>query len=188
VGYNLLKDLPAIQKNILKLLPHRLESEVLDLLAEMDVLIGRYVRGQITVALIVGGLTSVALAALGLPYGILIGALAGLMNLVPIVGYWISLILALLVALSTDDALRMSLSVTAVFFTIQIIEQNLISPRIVGEQTGLHPVAVLLSLLVFASLMGLAGALLAIPIVLFIRVFFRRYLARRLREAAFPPI
>lgn len=183
VGYHLLKDFPSLQRNSLRMVPRRYEGEVLDLFSEMDILIGRWLRGQITVSLIIGLLTIVSLAVLGLPYAVLIGALAGILNMVPIVGYWISLILAVVVALSTGDPARMALWVFGIFLVIQMLEQNYLSPKIMGDQTGLHPVAILLSLLIFGSLLGLAGALLAIPVTLFLRVFYRRYLRRRVREA-----
>ncbi len=185
VGYRLLKDLPALRRGALHILPRRMESEVEALFSEMDVLVGRYLRGQMLVSLIVGGLTIAGLTAIGLPYAIVIGALAGALNMVPIIGYWISLILALLVTLSTASPGQAALAVGGVFFVIQILEQNFISPKILGDQTGLHPVAVLLSLLVFTSLGGLAGALLAIPFTLFLRLFFRRYVAGGIREADF---
>jgi predicted PurR-regulated permease PerM len=183
VGYNLLRDFPMIQKNALRIVPRRYEGEIIDLFQEMDVLIGRWLRGQLTVSVISGTLTGGALAVVGLPYAVLLGVVTGVLNLVPIVGYWVSLILALIVALSTGDPFGMSLWVLGIYLTIQLLEQNFYAPRIMGNQTGLHPVAVLLSLLIFGSLLGFAGALLAIPFTLFLRVFYRRYLRRQLRNA-----
>jgi predicted PurR-regulated permease PerM len=183
VGYHLLKDFPSLQRNALRMVPRRYEGEVLDLFSEMDILIGRWLRGQITVSLIVGTLTIISLVILGLPYGVLIGALAGILNMVPIVGYWISLAIAVVVALSTGDPARMALWVLGIFLVVQMLEQNYLSPKIMGDQTGLHPVAILLSLLIFGSLLGFAGTLLAIPVTLFLRVFYRRYLRRRVRDA-----
>jgi predicted PurR-regulated permease PerM len=186
VGYNLLKDLPAINAGLLALLPRAAEHEVADIQQEMDLLIGRWLRGQLIVSLIVGTLTAIGLSILGIRYSIAIGAVAGLLNMVPIIGYWISLALAVIVALTGAEPLTTALIVLAIFFGIQILEQNFISPRVVGQETGLHPVAILLSLLVFSALAGFAGALFAIPFTLFLRVFFRRYIAGRLREARFP--
>jgi predicted PurR-regulated permease PerM len=183
VGFHLLKDFPGLQRNSLRMVPRRYEGEVLDLFSEMDILIGRWLRGQIIVSFIVGTLTIIGLSIVGLPYAVLIGALAGLLNMVPIVGYWISLLVAVVVALSTGDPARTTLWVAVIFFIVQMVEQNYLSPKIMGDQTGLHPVAILLSLLIFGSLLGLAGALLAIPFTLFLRVFYRRYLRRRVREA-----
>jgi len=186
VGYHLLKDMPQMKANALSLIPRDMERELLDLFAEMDVLIGRWLRGQFTVAMIIGTMTAIGLTILGLRYSIALGFLAGLFNMIPIVGYWVSLILATIIALTGNDPTHDALWTVIIFFGIQILEQNFISPRIVGRETGLHPVAVLLSLLVFGALAGFAGALLAIPFTLFIRVFFRRYIARRLRGARLP--
>lgn len=186
VGYHLLKDLPQIKSNTLSLIPRNMERELLDLFTEMDLLIGRWLRGQFVVAMIIGTMTAVGLTILGLRYSIALGFLAGLFNMIPIVGYWVSLILATIIALTGNDPGHDALWTVIIFFGIQILEQNLISPRIVGRETGLHPVAVLLSLLVFGALAGFAGALLAIPFTLFLRVYFRRYIARRLRDARLP--
>jgi predicted PurR-regulated permease PerM len=186
VGYHLLKDLPQIKTGALSLVPRNLEGELLDLITEMDVLIGRWLRGQFTVALIIGTLTAVGLTVLGVRYSIALGFIAGLFNMIPIVGYWVSLILAVIIALTGGNPTHDALWTVGIFFSIQLLEQNFISPRVVGRETGLHPVAILLSLLVFGALAGFAGALLAIPFTLFLRVFFRRYIARRLRNARLP--
>ncbi|TPW08043.1 MAG: hypothetical protein FD129_2491, partial [bacterium] len=186
VGYHLLKDLPMIKSNALNLLPRHMEEELLDLFREMDVLIGRYLRGQFTVAMITGTLTAIGLTIISLRYSIALGFLAGLFNMIPIVGYWASLILAVIIALTGNDPTQDALWTVIIFFAIQMLEQNFISPRVVGQETGLHPVAILLALLVFGALAGFAGALLAIPFTLFLRVYFRRYIARRLREARLP--
>jgi predicted PurR-regulated permease PerM len=188
VGYHLLKDLPQIKSAALGLVPRNFEGELIDLITEMDVLIGRWLRGQFTVAVIIGTLTAIALTVIGVRYSIALGFMAGLFNMIPIVGYWVSLILAVIIALTGGNPTHDALWTVGAFFAIQLLEQNLISPRIVGRETGLHPVAILLSLLVFGALAGFAGALLAIPFTLFIRVFFRRYIARRLRNARLPSV
>jgi len=186
VGYHLLKDMPQLKTSAMSLIPRNMERELRDLFAEMDVLIGRWLRGQFTVAMIVGVMTAIGLTVIGLRYSIALGFLAGLFNMIPIVGYWFSLILATIIALTGNNPTQDALWTVIIFFAIQLLEQNFISPRIVGRETGLHPVAILLSLLVFGALAGFAGALLAIPFTLFLRVFFRRYIARRLRNACIP--
>lgn len=181
VAFNLLKDFPAIKRSLTRLVPQRHESEVLNLFQEMDLLIGRWLRGQLMVASIVGTLTAIGLMLLGIPYAILLGVMTGLLNFVPVVGYWISLITALFVAITSGHGMGGILGVLGIYFGFQLLEQNFLSPRIIGDATNLHPVAILLALLVFGSLLGFAGALLAIPITLFLRVFYRRYVRRHWR-------
>lgn len=181
VAFNLLKDFPAMKQNLLRLVPARHEAEVVDLFREMDLLIGRWLRGQLIVSVVVGLATGVGLTLLGLPYALLLGAMAGILNFVPVVGYWISLGAALFVAITSDLSLGKLAGVLAIFFGLQIVEQNVLSPRIIGSATNLHPVAILLSLLVFGSLLGAPGALLALPITLFLRVAYRRYVRRHWR-------
>lgn len=186
VAFNLLKDFPAIKGNLIRLVPRRHESEVKDLFNEMDLLIGRWLRGQLMVAGVVGTLTVIGLALLGIPYAVLLGVTAGLLNFVPVVGYWISLILALFVAITSGHGMGGIVGVLGIYFGFQMLEQNFLSPRIIGSATNLHPVAILLALLVFGSLLGFAGALLAIPITLFLRVFYRRYVRRHWRGEELP--
>jgi predicted PurR-regulated permease PerM len=188
VGFHLLKDFPALKEGSRQLLPRRFEGEVTGLFAEMDELIGGYLRGQIIVALIIGTLTAVGLTLFSLPYSVLLGAITGILNLVPVVGFWTSVLLALLAALSSHHIGTAALGVGVTFGFCQLLEQNLLSPRIVGKHTGLHPVAILLGLLVFGALGGLAGAILAIPITLFLRLLYRRYMAGMVRGAGSPPV
>lgn len=187
VAFNLLKDFPSMKSNLLRLVPSRHEAEVLDLFREMDLLIGRWLRGQLIVAIVVGTATGVGLTFLGLPYALLLGAMAGFMNFVPVVGYWLSLAATLFVAITSGLSIPGMLGILGIFFGLQLLEQNFLSPRIIGSATNLHPVAILLSLLVFGSLLGAPGALLAIPITLFLRVAYRRYVRRHWRGDE-PPV
>lgn len=187
VGFHLLKDFPALKDGSRRLLPRHHEGEVAGLFREMDVLIGGYLRGQMIVALIMGTLTAIGLSLFSLPYSVLLGATTGILNLVPVVGFWTSLLLSILAALSAHSIGTALLGVAVTFGVCQLLEQNVLSPKIVGRETGLHPVAILLALLVFGALGGLAGAILAIPGTLFLRLFYRRYMARMVRGAEASP-
>jgi predicted PurR-regulated permease PerM len=123
---------------------------------------GSYLRGQLILGLIVGTLSAVAYLVLGVPYAVFLGVLAGILELVPIVGPIVAGAAAALVALTQPFPLV--LWVVLVAIAIQQIENNLLVPRISGQAVGLHPLAALLAVLIGVELAGLAGAIFAVPL------------------------
>ncbi len=134
-----------------------------------------FFRGQIIIALVQGVLFAVGFALVGLPYGIVIGMMLGLLNIIPFLGSIVGLGIALPLAYFSDDggALQLALTLT-VFAVVQIIEGYLLTPKIMGNRTGLHP-----GLIVFAvffwgvALGGILGMILAVPLTAFAVVFWR---------------
>lgn len=130
---------------------------------EYDRLLSRYLRGQLLAAAIVGVLTWLGLWIAGFPNPGLVGAVAGLFNVVPYLGLPVSLIPAVIIALISGSFLASMLKVAIVFGIVQVLDGNIIGPRIVGESTGLHPVWVILAIVVAGFFFGFVGFLLAIP-------------------------
>ena len=124
---------------------------------------GAYVRGQIAVSLCVGAILAVGMSLLGVRYGLLIGALAAVLNVVPFVGSLVASILGIASAL--NDSIGLALATAALFWGTNLLEGKLLVPQLVGRATGLHPLAVLFALLAGAHLAGLIGALVAVPLV-----------------------
>ena len=122
---------------------------------------GQLFRGQLILGLIVGTLSAIAYLVLGVPYAVFLGVLAGILELVPIVGPIIAGAAAALVALTQPFPLVLWVILAAI--AIQQIENNLLVPRISGEAVGLHPVAALLAIVVGADVGGVVGALFAVP-------------------------
>ncbi len=125
----------------------------------------RYLRGQLIEATIIGVLTTLGLGVLGIDFYIFLGILAGVMNLIPTLGFWLSYIPALFVGLGSGNWLSGALKVTVVFMTIQAMETAFISPRVLGGSVGIHPMIILLGLLVFGKLFGTAGVIIAVPTI-----------------------
>jgi predicted PurR-regulated permease PerM len=130
-----------------------------------------YFRGQALVALAVGVFYSVGLTIIGLPYSILLGFIAGLMNLVPVLGFYISLILFVLAAILSGHPGTLLLRLVIVLAAEQAIESQVLVPRIVGRAVGLNPLFTLLSVLVFGAILGPLGILVAVPAAAMIRSF-----------------
>jgi hypothetical protein len=128
--------------------------------------VGNYIRGQLTLAVIIGILAGMGCAFLGLrPYALIIGVLAFLFETIPMVGPALASIPAILLSLLLPDPFPRTIWIIIYFIAVQMIESNILGPRIVGHAVGLHPVASILALIIGAQLFGAFGALLATPIV-----------------------
>ncbi len=131
----------------------------------------QYLKGQLTIALIVGVLVSVGLLLIGAPSAVLMGMIVGLFNLIPYFGPLIGAIPAVLMALS--KGLYMALMTVAVVFVVQQLDGFLISPRVMGGITGLSPPLVLVAITVGSGLFGIGGMFFAIPVLLIVRICLR---------------
>jgi predicted PurR-regulated permease PerM len=128
--------------------------------------VGNYIRGQLTLAVIIGVLAGIGCAFLGLsPYALIIGVLAFLFETIPMVGPALASIPAILLSLLLPDPFPRTIWIIIYFIAVQMVESNILGPRIVGHAVGLHPVASILALIIGAQLFGAFGALLATPIV-----------------------
>jgi predicted PurR-regulated permease PerM len=128
--------------------------------------VGNYIRGQLTLAVIIGMLAGIGCFFLGLPgYALIIGVLAFLFETIPMVGPALASIPAILLSLLLPGAFPRTLYIIIYFVIVQMLESNVLGPRIVGHAVGLHPIASILALIIGAQLFGAFGALLATPIV-----------------------
>jgi predicted PurR-regulated permease PerM len=159
-------------------LPPGRRDGTLSFLHRYDVLLGEYLRGQLLVATFVGIATGVGFWIVGFPNAVLLGVIAGVFNIVPYLGLIVSLIPALLIALLTPPFWLSLLKVAGVFFVVQSLDSYFFSPKIVGDRVGLHPVWVMLAIIGFASVFGIVGLLLAIPIAVLIKLVIENMIAR----------
>jgi predicted PurR-regulated permease PerM len=163
--FYLLVDIDRIRDGILANLPLRSREEARSFLSELDTMLAAYFRGQLLVSACVGIASGLLLAIAGLPKALTIGLLTGLLNLVPVIGFWIALSIALFTAaFGATDPFPLVYWVLAIYVGVQQLEGQVLSPRIVGREVGLHPVAILMGLVVFGKLFGFVGVLTAIPL------------------------
>lgn len=127
--------------------------------------VGAWLKGQLLVAGIMAALSIVGFLLVGLPYALLLGCLAGLLNLLPVLGFWIVFVLAMAVALFSPTPGPMLLKVALILLGLQVLESQFLSPRIVGGQLGVKPVILLLTMLLLSSFLGVLGLLLAAPAI-----------------------
>lgn len=141
---------------------------------DVDTVLAGFIRGQLTVCMILGTFYAVALMLVGLQFGIVVGLVAGLLTFIPYVGALIGGALAIGLALFQFwDMPLWILAVAAIFVAGQMIEGNVLTPKLVGSSVGLHPVWLLFALSAFGSLMGFTGMLIAVPVAACLGVFFR---------------
>jgi predicted PurR-regulated permease PerM len=164
LAFYLLADLPRVLAAMRRVVPPRHREEVAGLAVAVGRVTGGYVRGQLVVALFVGLAASLGLWLVGLPFWALIGAIAGITNIVPFVGPFMAGLLGIGVAL-LSDGWGLALWVLAVVVVVQQLESQVAQPLVMGRAVRLHPALVLLSLIAGGGLFGLVGVLLAVPAV-----------------------
>jgi predicted PurR-regulated permease PerM len=162
ISLYLLVDGPRFGERSLAIIPPQHRPKALFLQDNVSRVLGGYLRGQLTLALIIGVLAGVGTAMLGLPYAVVLGVLAGLFELVPMFGPILSVIPAVLVALFMP--FPTVVWVLLFFLVIQQIENNVLAPRISGHAVGLHPLGAMFALLAGFQLAGLLGGLFAVPL------------------------
>ncbi|HHO49709.1 MAG TPA: AI-2E family transporter [Deltaproteobacteria bacterium] len=171
-----LRDFDRMKQSMVPYLPVPHRAWLLDRLEQMDDVVGAWVRGQIEVAVILGGLyafglgITFGLSGIGLTDGVAIGIVGGLLNLIPYLGFLVGFLMAILLALLDWSGWAPLVGVLATFAIAQALEGYVVTPRIVGEKVGLSPVVVIVALLLGAEVLGLLGVVLAIPIVGSIRI------------------
>ena len=168
--FYLLRDYDALKKKVAELIPPHARERVVGLASEYDRLVSQYLRGQITVALILGTITALGLLALRFPYAVLLGVIVAVFNIVPYLGLVLSLLPAIFIALVSGNVLLALLKVAVVYGVAQTLEGAVISPRIVGESVGLHPVWVVLALSLGGFYFGFVGLLIGVPLAVGVKL------------------
>ena len=176
--FYLLRDWQSLEARLAELVPPQYRTRVLGFAVEYDLLLARYLRGQLLAAALVGTLTWLGFLIAGFPYALLLGVITGVFNVIPYMGLVASLIPAVIIALFSPDPGTAFLKIAIVFAAVQALDGTVIGPRIVGEAVGLHPVWVLLALAVSGYFFGFLGLLIAVPLAVLAKLLLRMGLAR----------
>jgi len=178
LSFYLLRDWDRITHHLVALIPPARRDAVVTFAREYDALLARYLRGQFLVALTIGSITALGLWALGFPYAFLLGVMVAVFGVVPYLGLVLSLIPAVIVALTSGNVGQSLLTVGVVFAVAQGLEGTVVSPRIVGDSVGLHPVWVVLALTAGGFYFGFVGLLIGVPASVGIKLLVIRALER----------
>ncbi len=173
VTFYLLRDWDILIANIRTLLPRQNEATIVNLTKQSDQVISAFFRGQLLVMLALTLVYAVGLSIVGLDTAILIGLLAGLVSFVPYLGFIVGILAASIAALLQFQDITVLLYVLLVFGIGQALEGMVLTPLLVGDKIGLHPVAVIFAVLAGGQLFGFLGILLALPVAAIVMVLLR---------------
>ncbi|MGK9167047.1 AI-2E family transporter [Inquilinus limosus] len=150
---------------------------------EVNQTLSRFIRGQLTVCLLLGLFYAIALSMVGLNFGLLVGLVTGVLSIIPYVGSLVGLVSSVGISLVQYDDWTMWALVLGIFILGQFLEGNFVTPKLVGDSVGLHPVWVIFALLAAGSLFGFTGVMLAVPVAAVIGVL-TRFALQRYRQSA----
>lgn len=173
LGFFLLKDDYLFIRHILSLVPNRYYELSVLLLKKIDEVAGKYLRAMMIEVLIVSTLASIVLTAIGISYGVLIGIFAGFMNVIPYFGPWMGAAFAILSVLITGKPLVYILYAGLGMYLVQVIDNNFIYPIVVGKNTNMHPLIILLTVMAGGFVFGIVGMLVSVPVVFLVYSLFR---------------
>lgn len=193
VAFYVLRDWDKMVAHIDSWLPRTQYATIRDLVREVDDVLSGFVRGQLLVASIMGTLYAIGWSVVGLDYAIVLGIIAALLCFIPYIGPLTGSLLAMLVGFGQfgDDWVRLG-SILGIHVGVQLLEGNLLTPRLVGQRVGLDDVWVIFAVLAGAELMGFVGILIAVPFAAIVAVLLRfglkQYLASEFYGGPHPPL
>jgi predicted PurR-regulated permease PerM len=182
----MLIDASNVRRQILGLFPARRRPKVDTIIDELDGVVGGFIRGQLIDGAIVGVMIFVMLTALRVPYALLIGVAAGILNFIPYAGAVIGFVPSVLIALAVNGPSN-ALLVAILFAVIQQIDGNFVAPRVLKDNVGLSPLYIVIAILLGSELFGLIGTFLAVPVAAMIRVLREQLLPGPVTPAESPP-
>jgi len=182
VTFYMLRDWDKFVAGINQLLPRQIEPDVSRLARESDVMLSAFLRGQVMVMIALATIYSLGLWMVGVKFALLIGVIAGLVSFIPYMGLIVGILIAgVAVLLQTQDPMSLLL-VVGVFAAGQLLEGALLTPMLVGDRIGMHPVAVIFSVMAGGQLFGFFGILVALPVAAVIAVIIREVRRRYMRS------
>ncbi len=174
MAFYLLKDIDKITAKIRDSFPMKYRDTIVDVFSEIDSKIKNFLKGQLIVSVILAIIYSIGLSIFNVPLAVVIGLVAGLANIIPYLGIAIGLIPALTLSYLDSHSLVNLVGVVGTFVVAQALEGTVISPRVVGEKVGLHPVMVIVAILLGGHFFGFVGILVAVPAASIVLVLFSR--------------
>jgi predicted PurR-regulated permease PerM len=173
----MLLDAESLKSNFLGLIPQKLHAKTESIIADLDQVVGGFIRGQLIDGSILGAMLTIMLLFMHVPYALLIGVVSGALNFIPYAGALIAFVPAVLLALANGGPIH-ALIVAALIVVIHQIDGNFVSPRVLKDNVGLSPFWIVLAILVGSELFGLAGTFLAVPVAAMVRVLREQLLPR----------
>ncbi|MGV3488133.1 MAG: AI-2E family transporter [Tuberibacillus sp.] len=173
IVFYLLKDLEEIKAWLYRHTPKRWRNQAVRLVQEVDVTLGSYIRGQLLVCAVLGGIAIIGLWLFQIPYSVILGIFIGITDIIPYFGPVIGAIPAILIAVTIS--VKKAIFILILIGVLQFLEGNILSPLIVGKSVKIHPIFIMLSLVIGGDMGGVLGMLIAVPVFITVRVFIRHF-------------
>ncbi|MCQ2741370.1 MAG: AI-2E family transporter [Alphaproteobacteria bacterium] len=173
VAFYMLRDWDSFVKKVDDLLPKAYKKEIETQAKAIDKIISSFIRGQLSVCILLGSFYALGLTIVGLDLGLVVGFVAGIISFIPYVGSIVGFISALSIAFAQFDNWIPIVQVVGVFAVGQFLEGNFLTPKLVGDSVGLHPVWIMFALLAGGVLLGFLGLMIAVPLAAIIGVLVR---------------
>ncbi len=174
LAFYFLKDVDKFKNILISIIPKFCRKEVINIAKDIDEVLSGFIRGQLIVAGLVGILTTISLLILRVEFAVIVGMIAGLTDIIPYFGPVVGIVPALIFA--SLGGINKVLWVIFIFIIIQQIESGIISPRVMGQNIGIHPIVVILSLIIAGKFFGIFGLLIAVPVVGIIKVIGKHFI------------
>lgn len=176
VLFYVLRDWRGVENQMTDIIPTKTKEKVMPILREINTTLSGFIRGQAMVCLLLGIFYGVGLSLIGLDSGLLVGLLSGILSFIPYFGFLTGLVLSVILAVTVHAPLSLWIGMGIVFVLGQILEGYVLTPKLVGDKVGLHPVWVIFALFAGGALCGFVGVLIAVPVAAVIGVFVRHIL------------
>lgn len=185
VAFYMLRDWPVFTKKIDNLLPRKHRNEIRSVMKKIDRAIAGFLRGQFSVCVILGTIYSVGLYIVGLQMGVAVGFMAGIISFIPYVGTITGFVTAMIIAFIQYDTFGPIIQVVIVFIIGQLLESYYLTPTLVGDSVGLHPVWIMFAILAGGVILGFLGVLIAVPVAAIIAVLLRHFIDKYKKSALY---
>lgn len=163
IGFYLMLERDTLRKQLAMLWPKKYQEKALKTVAQIENKLGLWFRGQLILSFTIGFSTWIALTLLGIPFALPLGLLAGMLEIIPTIGPIIASIPAIIVAFTISPTI--AISVVIFYIVIQMLENNILVPKIMEKAVGLNPIVVIIGVLIGGKFLGILGALLAVPFI-----------------------
>lgn len=171
ISFYLLLERNTLRKQFVVLWPKRYQEKILKTISQIENKLGLWLRGQIVLSFSIGFTIWIALTLLGIPFALPLGLLAGMLEVIPTVGPIISAVPAIIVALTISPGI--AITVVIFYIVIQMLENNILVPKIMEKAVGLNPIVIIIGVLIGGKFLGILGALLSVPFIAMILIIVK---------------
>lgn len=171
-----------LKRGLINLMPAKNRARVADMGQRIALKMGLWIRGEVSLMVIVGLVTTLAMQIMGVPYALSLGVVAGILEIVPVMGPIISGLIAVVIAIAAGMAIWKIVVIVAIYIIIQQLESQILVPKIMQRAIGVSPIVVIIAILIGGKLLGAGGAVIAIPIIGILSVFAQEYFRSKKRS------